>query len=76
MDVFNFIFSESPKITKILTISCMIISLMTWFEIITPLYIYFNWELIFRKYQIWRIFTNFFYFGNFGFSLIFHLMLL
>jgi len=75
MDVFNFFFQESPKITKILTITCMVISLMTWFEIITPLYLYFNYELIFKKYQIWRIFTNFFYFGNFSLSLIFHLIL-
>ncbi len=75
MDVFNFFFQESPKITKILTLTCMIISLMTWFEIISPLFLYFNYELIFKKYQIWRIFTNIFYFGNFSLSLIFHLIL-
>jgi Derlin-2/3 len=75
MDVFNFFFQESPKITKILTITCMLISLMTWFEVITPLYLYFNYELIFKKFQIWRILTNFFYFGNFSLSLIFHLIL-
>lgn len=75
MDVFNFLFQDSPKITKILTITCVIISLMTWFELITPLYLYLNFELIFKKYQIWRIFTNFFYFGNFSLSLIFHLIL-
>jgi Derlin-2/3 len=75
MDVFNFLFQNSPKVTKILTITCGIISLMTWSELITPLYLYFNYDLIFRKFQIWRILTNFFYFGNFSLSLIFHLIL-
>lgn len=75
MDVFNFFFQESPKITKLLTVFCVIISLMTWFEVISPLYLYLNYELAFKKLQLWRFITNFFYFGNFGLSFIFHLLL-
>lgn len=76
MDVLNFFFQDSPKITKILTIACILISLLTWFNVLSPLDLYFNSDLIFRKFQFWRIFTNIFYFGDFSLSLIFHLILL
>ncbi len=76
MDVLNFFFQDSPKITKILTISSILISLLTWFGLLSPLDLYFNNELIFKKFQIWRIFTNIFYFGDLSLSLIFHLILL
>lgn len=35
-------------------------------QIITPFNIYFNSKLIMHKHEFWRIFTNFFYFGNLG----------
>ena len=76
MDVINIIFNDAPKITKTLTIICVVISLLTWLEICSPLLLYYNNELIFKKYQFWRLFTNFFYFGNFSLSLLFHMILL
>ena len=75
MEVFNFFFQQSPKITKILTLSSILISLLTWFEIVSPLSLYLNYSLIFKKCQIWRIFTNFFYFGDFSLSLLFHMLI-
>ena len=75
MEVFNFFFQQSPKITKILTLSSISISLLTWFEIVSPLSLYLNYSLIFKKCQIWRIFTNFFYFGDFSLSLLFHMLI-
>ena len=75
MEVFNFFFQQSPKITKILTLSSISISLLTWFEIVSPLSLYLNYSLIFKKCQIWRIFTNFFYFGDFSLSLLFYIFL-
>jgi len=75
MEVFNFFFQQSPKITKILTLSSIFISLLTWFEIISPYSLYINYQLIFKKFQIWRILTNFFYFGKFNLSLILHMLM-
>ena len=75
MEVFNFFFQQSPKITKILTLSSILICLLTWFEIVSPLSLYLNYSLIFKKCQIWRIFTNFFYFGDFSLSLLFHMLI-
>ena len=75
MEVFNFFFQQSPKITKILTLSSIFISLLTWFELVSPYALYLNYTLIFKNFQIWRIFTNFFYFGNFSLRLIFHMIM-
>lgn len=52
MEVFDIFFSDSPKITKFLTISILITSLMTWFEIVSPLNLYINYEIIFKKHQV------------------------
>ena len=35
-------------------------------QLISPFSVYFNARLIFRKAQLWRLFTNFFFFGNIG----------
>ena len=33
-------------------------------QIITPYHIYFNARLILQKWELWRLITNFCYFGN------------
>ena len=33
-------------------------------QIITPYHIYFNARLILQKWELWRLLTNFCYFGN------------
>ncbi len=35
-------------------------------QIITPYNIYFNAWLILQKLEVWRLFTNFFFFGSLG----------
>lgn len=35
-------------------------------QIITPFSVYFNTKLIFQQLQIWRLLTNFLYFGSLG----------
>ncbi|MEE6527022.1 hypothetical protein FKM82_028051, partial [Ascaphus truei] len=45
-------------------------------EFITPFQLYFNPELIFRRFQIWRLVTNFLFFGPLGFSFFFNMIFL
>lgn len=45
-------------------------------EIITPYNIYFNANLIFKKGELWRLMTNFFFFGKFGLDFVFHMFFL
>ncbi|MEW5307270.1 MAG: hypothetical protein WDW38_002487 [Sanguina aurantia] len=45
-------------------------------EVITPFNVYFNAKLIFSKFEVWRLLTNFFYFGNLGLDFVFHMFFL
>jgi Derlin-2/3 len=73
MEVFNFLFNESPKITKILILSSFSVSFLVYTGLITPYDIYLNYGLIIHKFQFWRIITTFFYFGEFNLNLIVHM---
>ena len=73
MEVFNFVFNESPKITKILIISSFATSILVWSGLISTLDIYLNYALIIKQFPIWRIITTFLYFGEFNLSLILHM---
>ena len=75
-NIFHFIFADSPKITKLLVLGSITISFLTWFQILSPLHLYYNSELIFKKFQLWRLISNIFYFGDLNLSLFFHLLLL
>eukprot|EP00882_Tetradesmus_deserticola_P003688 GHRQ01003902.1.p1 GENE.GHRQ01003902.1~~GHRQ01003902.1.p1 ORF type:complete len:263 (+),score=114.90 GHRQ01003902.1:284-1072(+) len=45
-------------------------------EIITPFNVYYNSHLIFKKGEVWRLMTNFFFFGNLGLDFVFHMFFL
>ena len=74
MEVFNLLFNQAPKITKILIISSFSISILVWTGLITKYDIYLNYALIIKRFQIWRIITSFFYFGELSLSLVFNMV--
>ncbi|KAF5899833.1 derlin-2, partial [Clarias magur] len=45
-------------------------------ELITPFQLYFNPDLILRHYQVWRLMTNFLFFGPVGFNFLFNMIFL
>jgi len=45
-------------------------------DVISPFNVYFNAKLIFQKWQLWRLFTNFFFFGSLGLDFVFHIFFL
>ena len=74
MEVFNLLFNQAPKITKILIMSSFAISILVWTGLITTLDIYLNYTLVIKRFQIWRILTSFFYFGELSLSLVFSMV--
>ena len=38
--------------------------------------LYFNFDLIVYQWEVWRLVTNFLYFGNFSIDFIFHMFFL
>jgi Derlin-2/3 len=45
-------------------------------QVISPFSVYFNSNLVFREYQLWRLITNFFFFGALGLDFVFHMFFL
>jgi len=67
---------EVPPITKVLCGSSILLQLLVYLGALTKYDIYFNLNFIFNKFQVWRIFTNFLYFGDGGLLTFFSLLML
>uniref|UniRef100_A0A6B2LHT1 Derlin n=1 Tax=Arcella intermedia TaxID=1963864 RepID=A0A6B2LHT1_9EUKA len=65
-----------PLITKSYMTACLITTLVVQFELIAPWMLYLNWGSIYKDFQVWRLATNFFFFGYFGLSYVFHMLFL
>lgn len=63
-----------PPITRAYTTACVLTTFAVQLDIITPFQLYFNPDLIFRSYQLWRLVTNFMYFGSIGFHFLFNMI--
>jgi len=45
-------------------------------ELVSPFSLYFNAQLVVYKFQVWRLLTNFFFFGALGLDFLFHMFFL
>ncbi|XP_074055927.1 derlin-3 isoform X2 [Macrotis lagotis] len=68
-------FWQVPAVTRAYTAACVLTTAAV-LELITPFQLYFNPDLIFRKLQVWRLVTNFLFFGPLGFSFFFNMLFL
>ncbi|XP_032901796.1 derlin-2 isoform X2 [Amblyraja radiata] len=67
---------QIPLVTRAYTTACVLTTAAVQLEIITPFQLYFNPELIFKHYQVWRLITNFLFFGTVGFNFLFNMIFL
>ncbi|XGW16827.1 hypothetical protein V3C99_001904 [Haemonchus contortus] len=67
------VYMDMPPITRAYTTAC-ILTTMAQLDFITPFHLYFNWDLIVKRYQFWRLITSFCFFGSFGFSFLFNMI--
>ncbi|KAI3383559.1 hypothetical protein SNEBB_005364 [Seison nebaliae] len=67
-------YMQIPPITRGYTTACIVTTALVESQWINPYQLYFNPHLIFRKFQIWRLFTNFCYMGNIGFNFFFQIL--
>ncbi|XP_057294299.1 derlin-2-like [Hydractinia symbiolongicarpus] len=65
---------QIPVVTRIYTTACFFTTSAVQLDLVTPFQLYFNPELIFRQYQVWRLVTNFLFFGTFGFNFLFNMI--
>uniref|UniRef100_F7GGU1 Derlin n=1 Tax=Monodelphis domestica TaxID=13616 RepID=F7GGU1_MONDO len=67
---------QIPPVSRAYTTACVLTTAAVQLELITPFQLYFNPELIFRHFQIWRLITNFLFFGPVGFNFLFNMIFL
>ena len=66
-DMFNLLiewFTELPPVTRFYLGSCVVTALLVALEVVTPLHMYYNWHAIIEEGQLWRLVTNFLFFGS------------
>lgn len=67
-------YMQMPVVTRTYASACVVTTLAVQLELITPFQLYFNPELIFQRYQLWRLITNFLFFGTIGFNFFFNMI--
>lgn len=69
-------YREIPVVTRTYITLAGLTTVACSFEVITPLSLYLNTKLIWEKGQVWRLVTNFLFFGVFGMDFVFHIFFL
>ncbi|KAJ6655759.1 hypothetical protein lerEdw1_004812 [Lerista edwardsae] len=69
-------YMQVPPVTRAYTTACVLTTAAVQLELITPFQLYFNPELIFKHFQVWRLITNYLFFGPVGFNFLFNMIFL
>lgn len=65
-------FVGSP-VTKVFVSSIVAVTFACQFKLVTPFQLYYNFDLVFRKHQYWRLITTFLFNGTVGIDFIFNI---
>ncbi|PZC78392.1 hypothetical protein B5X24_HaOG202215 [Helicoverpa armigera] len=63
-----------PPVTRAYTTACVVTTLAVQLDLVSPFQLYFNPNLILRRYQLWRLVSTFLFFGNLGFNFFFNMI--
>merc|ERR1711916_94040 len=75
MDGLEAWYMTMPPVTRGYLTAAFLTTLACNLDLISPYHLYFNYGLI-LKGQVWRVATNFFFFGHFGLDFFFHIYFL
>nr|CAG4650443.1 EOG090X0CFQ [Sida crystallina] len=62
-----------PPVTRAYTTACVLTSIAVQLDVVSPFQLYFN-PLLIKKFELWRLFTPFLYFGTFSFNFLFNMI--
>lgn len=65
-----------PFVTKVLVTSTVLLGGLMSFNIVNPLDLILDWNMIWKKFHIWRLFTPFIFAGGFSFNFLMHVLVL
>ena len=66
-------YDEIPIISKLYFSGALAVTTACYLDIVSPLTLYYNYELILNKGQYWRLVSSFFFFGTFSLDFVFHM---
>ena len=65
-----------PPITRTYVTGAIVVTALCSLELVSPFSLFFSMHLVFVRMQVWRMFTNFFFFGAIGVDFLFHMFFL
>lgn len=72
MDIFAWYF-EIPIVSRMYMTAAIICSTACYMDLLSPLTMYYNFDLVLYKGQYWRLISSFIFFGSFSIDFLFHL---
>ncbi|PXF40472.1 Derlin-2.2 [Gracilariopsis chorda] len=76
MTLFEEWWNSIPPVTRSYICLSVLTTSAVALEVITPYKLYLDWALILTQAHVWRLFTNFLFFGNFTLDFLFHMFFL
>jgi len=73
---FEDLYRNLPPVTKTFMTACFVTTMAVHLELVNPLALYLNFNVVFHQFQVWRLITNFLFFDYFGLNFIFHMFFL
>lgn len=64
---------EIPIISRFYLTAAFAVTTACFLDVVSPLALYYNYDLILSKGQFWRLFSSFFFFGTFSLDFVFHM---
>lgn len=65
--------NEIPIISRCYLTATFVVTTACFLDLVSPLTLYYNWDLVFYKGQYWRLITSFLFFGTFSLDFVFHM---
>lgn len=66
-------YHEIPPVSRLYLTSAVAMTTACFLDVVSPLTLYYNYDLILNKGQYWRIITSFLFFGSFSIDFLFHM---
>lgn len=66
-------YREIPIISRCYLTAAVGVTIACYLDIVSPLSLYYNYDLVFHKGQYWRILTSFLFYGTFSLDFVFHM---
>ncbi|CAI5446165.1 unnamed protein product [Caenorhabditis angaria] len=65
---------DMPPVTKFYCGACVLTTIAVHMGYVTPYQLYFSWDLVVHKLQLWRLLSSFCFYGQAGFSFLFNII--